>query len=150
LRVSSGNPFNLSAGGIDRNLDDVNNDRPNFSGDPSIIVYREPGEPFPQNILDALSLPPIGSPGNLPRNAGHGPWQMIFDLNVSREWRFTERFRLRANVEADNIMNATVYSFASDFINFDNVGTPAFTADFLVPQRTLRQRQFRFGLRFDF
>jgi hypothetical protein len=150
VRIASGNRFNLSSGGIDRNLDDVNNDRPNFSGDTGIIRYRNPGDPFPQNVLDALSLPPIGSPGNLPRNAGRGPVQAIFDLNVSREWRFTERLRLRPNIEVDNVFNSTVFTFASDFINFDNVGTAAFTESFLVPQRTLRQRQIRIGVRFDF
>jgi len=150
LRVASGNRFNLSIGGIDRNLDDVNNDRPNYNGDLSLIQSRNPNDPFPQTVLDGLSLAPIGSPGNLPRNAGRGPAQVIFDLNVSREWRFTERFRLRPNIELDNVFNHSVFTFASDFINFDNVGTPAFTESFLVPQRTLRQRQIRIGLRFDF
>ena len=32
-RVASGAPFNISLGGMDRNLDDVSNDRPNYSGD---------------------------------------------------------------------------------------------------------------------
>ena len=32
-RVASGAPFNISLGGVDRNLDDVSNDRPNYSGD---------------------------------------------------------------------------------------------------------------------
>jgi hypothetical protein len=150
LRMASGNPFNLSAGGIDRNLDDVNTDRPNFSGNIEDIRYRNPNDPFPQSVLDALSLAPIGSPGNLPRNAGRGPAQFIFDLNVSREFRFTERFRLRPNIEIDNIFNARIFTFSSDFINFDNTGTAAFRENFLVPQRTLRQRQIRLGLRFDF
>ncbi|HEX8287074.1 MAG TPA: hypothetical protein VF556_03715, partial [Pyrinomonadaceae bacterium] len=76
--------------------------------------------------------------------------QFIFDVNVSREFRFTERFRLRPSVEIDNVFNATVFSFSSDFINFDNVTTAAFRETFLVPQRTLRQRQIRLGVRFDF
>jgi len=150
LRIASGNPFNLSAGGIDRNLDDVNNDRPNFTGNIKDIRFRNPGDPFPQSVLDGLSLAPIGSPGNLPRNAGRGPGQFIFDLNVTREFRFSERFRLRPNIEFDNIFNAKVFTFSSDFINFDNVGTATFQQNFLVPQRTLRQRQIRVGLRFDF
>lgn len=150
LRVASGNPFNLSAGGIDRNLDDVSNDRPNFSGNIDDIRYRNPGSPVPTSVINALSLAPIGSPGNLPRNAGRGPAQFIFDLNVSREFRFSERFRLRPTIEFDNILNARIFTFSSDFINFDNVGTAAFNENFLVPQRTLRQRQIRVGLRFDF
>jgi hypothetical protein len=59
-RVASGAPFNISLGGVDRNLDDVSNDRPNFSG----------GE---------FSVPPIGQAGNLPRNAGSGPKLFVFD-----------------------------------------------------------------------
>jgi hypothetical protein len=150
LRIASGNPFNLSAGGIDRSLDDVNNDRPNFNGNLEDIRSRNPGDPFPQSVINGLSLAPIGSPGNLPRNAGRGPGQFIFDLNVSREFRLTERFRLRPNIEFDNIFNARVFTFSSDFINFDNVGTAVFQEIFLVPQRTLRARQIRLGLRFDF
>jgi len=150
LRIASGNPFNLSAGGIDRNLDDVNNDRPNFTGNLEDIRSRNPGEPFPQAVLNGLTLAPIGSVGNLPRNAGYGPAQFIFDLNLSRDFRLSERFRLRPNIEFDNIFNARVFTFSSDFINFDNVGTAAFNETFLVPQRTLRQRQIRVGLRFDF
>ncbi|MCU1290762.1 MAG: hypothetical protein JWN60_2991, partial [Acidobacteria bacterium] len=150
LRIASGNPFNLSSGGIDRSLDDVSNDRPNFSGNLEDLRYRNPGDPFPQSVLDALTLAPIGSAGNLPRNAGRGPAQFIFDLNASREFRLTERFRLRPNIEIDNIFNARVFTFSSDFINFDNITTAAFRETFLVPQRTLRQRQIRLGIRFDF
>lgn len=150
LRLASGNPFNLSIGGIDRNLDDVSNDRPNFSGNISDLRYRNPGDPYPQSVVSAISLAPIGSPGNLPRNAGRGPAYFVFDVNFSREFKFTERFRLRPTVEVDNIFNARVFTFSSDFINFDNVGTPAFQENFLVPQRTLRQRQILLGIRFDF
>ncbi|MCA1609010.1 MAG: hypothetical protein LC730_06090, partial [Acidobacteria bacterium] len=150
LRIASGNSFNLSAGGIDRNLDDVNNDRPNFSGDLGLISFRNPGDPLPTELISGLSLPPIGSPGNLPRNSGRGPAQFIFDLNLTREFRFTERFRLRPSIEFDNIFNARVFTFASDFINFENIGTAAFAQNFLVPQRTLRPRQIRLGIRFDF
>jgi len=150
LRIAGGNPFNLSIGGIDRNLDDVSNDRPNFSGDVGSIRFRNPGDPFPQSVLDGITLAPIGSPGNLPRNAGRGPAQFIFDLNMSREFKITERFRLRPSIEFDNILNARVFTFSSDFINFDNITTADFLANFLVPQRTLRARQIRVGVRFDF
>src|SRR6185369_14170416 len=67
-RVASSAPFNISLGGVDRNLDDVSNDRPNHSG-------------------TLLSVPPIGQSGNLPRNAGRGPGLFVFDLNVVRRIR---------------------------------------------------------------
>ncbi len=150
LRIASGNPFNLSSGGIDRSLDDVSNDRPNFTGNLEDLRYRNPGDPFPEAVLNSLTLAPIGSPGNLPRNAGRGPAQFIFDLNASREFRITERIRIRPNIEVDNVFNARVFTFSSDFINFDNITTAAFRETFLVPQRTLRQRQIRLGIRVDF
>jgi hypothetical protein len=106
-RVASGAPFNISIGGVDRNLDDVSNDRPNFAGD----------------------LPPIGQSGNLPRNAGRGPGLFVFDLNVTREVPFG-----RIVVEFDNVLNKTVFSFGSEFIQ-----SP-------IPTRTMRPRQIRVGL----
>ena len=106
-RVASGAPFNISIGGVDRNLDDVSNDRPNRAGD----------------------LPPIGQVGNLPRNAGRGPGLFVFDLNVSRDIPFG-----RLVVEFDNVLNKTVFSFGSEFIE-----SP-------VPTRTMRPRQIRIGV----
>lgn len=146
LRIASSAPFNLSAGGVDRNLDDVNTDRPNNSGDRDLIRYRNPGDPFPQSVFDALSRPTIGTAGgNLPRNSGTGPGLFLFDINVSREWRFTERFKLRGNIEFNNVLNARVFSFGTAFINSTDPQT-----SFLVPNRAYRPREIRLGLRFDF
>ncbi len=146
VRLGSSAPFNLSAGGVDRNLDDVNTDRPNFFNNPKIIRYREPGEPFPQDVFNSLSRPTIGTRGgNLGRNAGHGPGLFLFDLNVSREFKFSERMSLRPNIEINNVFNSTVFSFGTAFIN---VTDPQ--ATFLVSNRTYRSREMRLGLRFDF
>ena len=158
IRVASAAPFNISAGGVDRNLDDVNNDRPNFNGDPNAIRSREPGDSVDENFVNAFSVATIGrAGGNLGRNAGLGPVQFLFDLSVTREFRFDEKMKLRPVVEFDNILNATVFSFGSEFINFSALSpnaTPmqrqAFLNSFLVPTRTLRQRQIRLGVRFDF
>jgi outer membrane receptor for ferrienterochelin and colicin len=156
FRFGSSAPFNVSAGGIDRSLDDLSNDRPNFNGSLSDISWRKFGSPFPSSLASQFSLAPIGSPGNLPRNAGNGPRLYIFDLNISREFRFNERFRLRPNIEFGNILNMTVFSFGSNFINFDllNSTNPTTIANaqagFLAPTRTVRPRQIRVGMRFEF
>ncbi len=157
LRLASGAPFNLGLGGADRNLDDVGNDRPNFSGDLSLLRWRKAGEPFDANILNQFSLPTIGTSGNLPRNAGTGPGQFILDLNVSREFKIKEKMKLRWTAEFDNVLNATVFSFGSEFIDFNAFGPTsspatrqAFIDSFLVTTRTLRPRQVRIGVRFDF
>lgn len=146
VRVATGAPFNLSGGGFDRNLDDVNNDRPDFNGDFSLIRTRNAGEPFPQEVFNALTRPTIGARGgNLPRNSGIGPGLFLFDLSVSREFKFTEKVKLRPNVEFNNVLNATVFSFGTAFINATDP-----QATFLVPNRTYRPREIRLGLRLDF
>lgn len=160
LRIGSSAPFNISNGGQDaddRNLDDVNSDRPNFNGDLNDIVWRGVNDPVNLDLARAFTLAPIGRAGDLPRNAGTGPKQFIFDLNVSREFRFGERFRLRPQIEIDNILNATVFSFGSEFINYEPVTadpTPEqleeLRAGFLVPSRAYRPRTIRLGIRFDF
>ena len=158
IRVTSAAPFNVSANGIDRNLDDVNNDRPNFNGNINAILSRKPGTPVDDSLVNAFSVATIGSRGgNLTRNAGIGPIQFLFDLSITREFQFGKRMKLRPVIEFDNIMNATVFSFGSEFINFSALSptaTPAqrqaFLDSFLVPTRTLRPRQIRVGVRFDF
>jgi hypothetical protein len=157
MRLASGAPFNISIGGVDRNLDDVANDRPIFTGDISLLRFRQPGERLNPALLTAFTLPTIGQTGNLPRNAGIGPGTFIFDLNMTREFRLTERLRLRPVVEIDNVLNKTVFSFGTEFINFTGlspVATPeqrqAFLDSFLVPTRTLRPRQIQIGVRLDF
>jgi hypothetical protein len=157
LRLATGAPFNVSLGGADRNLDDVSNDRPVFTGDPRLIRSRRPGEALNPALAAAFSLPTIGRTGNLPRNAGRGPALFAFDLNVTREFRLSERLRLRPNIEIDNLLNKTVYTFGAEFINF-NAQRPtaseaqrrSFLDSFLVPTHTLRPRSIRVGLRFDF
>ena len=77
----------------------------------------------------------------------------MFDLNVTRELRFTERFRLRPSIEIGNVFNSTVFTFGSEFINFNPTNSEqvaSFEQEFLVPSRTMRNRQVRLGLRFDF
>jgi hypothetical protein len=141
-RVASGAPFNISLGGVDRNLDDVSNDRPNYSGDLRLLRWRAPGSPLEALVTESFSVPPIGQVGNLPRNAGHGPGLFVFDLNVTREIRLSERVFVRLSVEFDNVLNKTVFSFGSEFIDIGD--------SFLVPKRTMRPRQVRIGLKIDF
>jgi len=157
LRWGSSAPFNLGAGGTDRNLDDVSTDRLNFTGQLSDIRYRKPGSPVPTELLAQFSLQPIGAnSGNLRRNAGTGPSLFTFDLNVTREFKIGERFRIRPVAEFNNILNASVFSYGAEFINFQALSATETTTqrlareNFLVPTRTYRQRDIRLGIRFDF
>jgi hypothetical protein len=157
VRVASGAPFNVTLGGDDRNLDDVSNDRPSFAGDPRLIRWRRPGEPLDPRLVEAFRLPAVGRTGDLPRNAGRGPALFALSLSVAREFRLSERARLRPTVEADNLLNKTVYTFGAEFIGFDALRPAAtdeqrraFADGFLTPTRTLRPRTVRVGLRLDF
>lgn len=151
VRWGSSAPFNLSAGGIDRSLDDVSNDRPSYSGDPDDLDWRVySSSPFPQAVANQLTVAPIGSPGNLPRNSGNGPQLFQFNFSLTREFKFAERFRLRPSLEVYNPFNSTVYSFGSNFINLEDLNTAAGQNGFLAPTRTALSRRFRFGMRFDF
>jgi hypothetical protein len=157
LRLASGAPFNVSIGGSDRNLDDVSNDRPIFTGDTRLIHWRRPGEALDPRLIEAFKLPIIGQTGNLPRNAGRGPSLFTLDLNLAREFHLSEHTRLRPAIEIDNVLNKTTYTFGAEFINFDALRSGAtdeqrraFADTFLVPTRTLRPRTIRVGLRLDF
>ena len=158
FRAGSSAPFNLGNGGRDRNLDDISTDRLNFSGNLDRIVWRAPGLPFPEALAAQFSLAPIGAKGgNLPRNSGTGPTFFTFDLNLTREFYLSEKMKLRPTVEFDNILNAAVFNYGAGFIDFNALGTNAtaamtqdFRDRFLVPTRTYRQREIRFGVRFDF
>ena len=135
----------------------MSNDRPIFTGDLSRIRWRPPGSTPDPALVSAFSLPSIGRTGNLPRNAGRGPALFTFDLNLTRDFRVSERARLRPTVEIGNLLNAAVFTFGAEFINF-NALRPAASAEqrqafldsFLMPTHTLRPRSIRVGLRFDF
>jgi len=157
LRVASGAPFNISLGGVDRNLDDVGNDRPNFSGDARLLIWRAPGSTVDESLVNSFSVPVIGQVGNLPRNAGHGPGQFLFDLSVTRDFRINERLGFRPVIEFDNVLNKTVFSFGSEFINFNALSPTAtseqrqaFLDSFLLATRKTRPRQIRVGVRIEF
>jgi hypothetical protein len=156
LRFASGAPFNIGIG-ADRNLDDIDNDRPIFTGDITKLKWRRPGTPLDGSILNQFSLPSIGQTGDMPRNAARGPGQFAFDLQVTRRFKVTDRVSLRPVVEFFNLLNKTVFSFGSEFIDFNALGPTsssetrqAFIDSFLVPTRTMRPRELRVGMRMDF
>ncbi|MCI0663352.1 MAG: hypothetical protein L0220_19990, partial [Acidobacteria bacterium] len=146
FNFSSSRPFSIGVNGNDRNLDDVNNDRPDFTGDLDKIIWRRLGEPLDQSLANGFSLPTIGTTGNLPRNAGRGPGAYSLNLRLSREFRFDERRRIEIQIEAFNPFNSTVFSFGSEFVDF----IPSSQGDFLVPHRTVKARTMRVGLKVEF
>jgi hypothetical protein len=146
FNFSSSYPFNIGANGNDRNLDDVDNDRPNFTGDLRAINWRRPGAPLNQALTDCFSLPAIGATGNLPRNAGRGPGAYSLNLRLSRAFHLAENRKAEIQIEAFNPFNSTVFSFGAEFVDF----APNGLSDFLAPHRTIKPRSMRMGLKVEF
>ena len=146
LQLTSGRPFNIGINGNDRNLDDVGNDRPNFSGRLDRIVWQHPGSEPANSVIGGFSLPTIGTVGNLPRNAGRGPVIHTLNLRVSRTFSLVRSLNAQVLAEAFNPLNTTVFSFGAEFVDF----VPGRTGSFLVPRRTIRPRTVRLGLRLIF
>ena len=146
LVLSSARPFNISvgSGGNDRNLDDVNTDRPNFSGKLGTIDWRHSDEALRAELANAFSLPTIGTVGNLPRNAGRGPATHSLNLRLTREFKFAERRRAEFQIEAFNPREHSVFSpsplsgeVGTGTARREGVGKPSVPEDvfsILVPQ----------------
>jgi hypothetical protein len=142
VSFGSSRPFNIGAG-FDRNLNDIENDRPNFITEIGRPIWRKPNSLDKSQVKNALQLAPLGSSGNLPRNYGRGPGTFAFNLRASKVIHLTERVRLRPAIDLFNILNHTSFNFGSEFIESDDM-------DFLIPRRTQRPRIIQLNLKMDF
>jgi hypothetical protein len=106
FHASSGQPLNVTTG-HDDSLTDLNNDRPNqVLADAYPATQGCKSSPCVQWINPAAFVPnPIGTFGDVGRNALRGPGATNVDVALSRIFGITERFRLEARAEAFNIVN---------------------------------------------
>lgn len=142
VSFGSSKPFNIGAGS-DRNLNDIENDRPNLIARIGRPVWRRPGSSPANQVKSALELSPIGSTGNLPRNYGVGPGTATISLRASRTIVIREHLRVRPSIDVFNVFNNTIFSFGSEFVDRDD-------ADFLLPRRTQKPRTVVLSLRVSF
>ena len=122
IRATSGQPLNITSG-KDNSLTGLGNDRPNLaianagatssvcSSSAICVQWLNPAA-FAQN--------PTGTYGDLGRNALRGPGFFTLDMSLSRQFRFSERFRVQLRADAFNILNHTNYVG-----NFAPAGQPA-------------------------
>jgi hypothetical protein len=139
VSFGSAKPFNIGAG-FDRNLNDIENDRPNFLSNIGRPEWRRPGSASVDSVKAQLRLAPIGSSGNLPRNYGRGPGTRAINLRASRTFNTGERIKIRPSIDVFNLFNNSIFSFGSEFIDRDDV-------DFLIPRRTQRPRTVQLSLK---
>ena len=142
ISFGSSKPFNIGAG-FDRNLNDIETDRPNFVTDIGRPVWRRPASIPADDVKSALQLSTIGTTGNLPRNYGVGPGTRTINLRASRTIVIREHVKVRPTIDLFNVFNNTVFSLGSEFVDRDD-------ADFLVPRRTQRPRTIVLSVRFSF
>ncbi len=107
VKIRSGRPFTVGNGGVDANLDGVTaTDRARLTGvspylaNPTAAAWFNTAA-FVQNL--AITGAPVD--GTSPRNFLYGPGFRVVDLALSRDFRFTERFKLRFRAEGTNILN---------------------------------------------
>ena len=141
VSIGSSRPFNIGAG-FDRNLNDIENDRPDLLSSIGRPEWRRPGG-VGDDIKGSFALAAIGSSGNLPRNYGRGPGTRTVNLRASRSINFGERIKVRPALDVFNLFNEAVFSFGSEFIDRDD-------ADFLTPRRTQRPRIIQLSLKIAF
>ncbi len=139
VSFGSSKPFNIGAG-FDRNLNDIENDRPNFLNNIGRPEWRRPASAPADTIKSQLQLAPIGSSGNLPRNYGRGPGTRTINLRAARTFTTGEHIKIRSSIDVFNLFNNSIFSFGSEFIDRDD-------ADFLMPRRTQRPRTVQLSLK---
>jgi hypothetical protein len=109
LHVASGQPINIITGKDNSLTGTNNNDRPvqvlsNYRPSSGACA----GAPCYQWINAAAFIPnPLGTYGNVGRDALRGPGNISFDVAVSRRFNFNERFTLEVRGESFNAINHT-------------------------------------------
>ncbi len=108
IRATSGQPLNVTTG-TDNSLTGLGNDRPNQAlSDGYAASSACKTAPCVQWLNPAAFVAnPLGTYGNLGRNALRGPGFFGFDLSLDRVFKINERLGLEARAEAFNILNHT-------------------------------------------
>src|ERR1035438_2490673 len=107
ISLLSGAPLQISDGGVDNSRSGQAADRPNVVSTNVIPATRTVQEWFNQA---AFAVQPIGTFGNLGRDAVYGPGTIQFDMSLSRRFDIKERFKLDVRSDFFNIMNHANWS----------------------------------------
>jgi hypothetical protein len=105
IKFRSGNPFTVTNGNVDANLDGNTNDRAQLIGDPHIdnptAAMWFNTAAFTQNKI----VNGVAKDGNSPRNFLDSPGYRDIDLAISRDFKLSERFGLKFRAEGTNAFN---------------------------------------------
>jgi hypothetical protein len=108
IHASSGQPLNVTVG-KDNSLTGLGNDRPNqvLSDTAATNPICNNGSTPCVNWLNpaAFVSNPLGTYGNIGRNALRGPHTINFDAAISRSFKIKERYSLQIRLDALNVFN---------------------------------------------
>ena len=133
--------------------------RPNIVSDPLANIPQNPtgGIPYAFNPL-AFRTTLTGQIGNSPRSPFRFPSQFFTDMNLTKNFRFTERYRLQFRAEFYNIFNKAIFNDVFQTIPdrlptdpaFNSIQNLAAISQFGQFFSTRDPRQIQFGLKFSF
>jgi hypothetical protein len=145
IKLRSGLPFSVTNGNVDANLDGNTNDRAQLIGDPN-IAHPTAAQWFnTAAFVQNKVVTGVPTDGNSPRNLLDGPGYRDVDLAISRDFRLTERFRLRFRAEGTNIFNMVSLGQPGN-----SVPSGATSTTFGVISSAGPMRKLQFGLRLSF
>jgi hypothetical protein len=163
IHASTGQPLNLNYGGAAAGTDfsrtSLGNDRPNqllpngYATSSACSNTTSICDQWLNPLAFSTSIP-VGSYGDVGRNALRGPGTFNFDLALSRQFKVTERFILEARAEAFNIINHTNFvgaiSPGGTVAAFTTMNTNASSSTFGQPQAAFDPRILQFALKLYF
>lgn len=145
IKLRSGLPFTVTNGNVDANLDGNTNDRAQLIGDPHIdhptAAQWFNTAAFVQNKV----VTGVATDGNSPRNLLDAPGYRTVDLALSRDFRLSERFKLRFRAEGTNAFNMVSLGQPGA-----SVPSGATSTTFGVITTANSMRKLQFGLRLTF
>lgn len=115
--------------------------RPNLAAGASLSSLTNTGDPTLAFDISQLTSP-LGSFGNLPRNALRGHRQKRFDLAISKTTDITERYRIEFRTEMFNLFNNVNFALPVNDLQDSDVGQ--------IQNTVGGPRVIQFGLRFVF
>ncbi|MEO7143685.1 MAG: TonB-dependent receptor [Bryobacteraceae bacterium] len=134
IRATSGGTQTVTTG-KDNSLTGLNNDRPL-----QVLLNPYPANQGPHDWINpsAFVPNPLGTFGNVGRDALRAPGVLNFDLALSRVFAIQERYRLEARFEAFNAINHANFNGPNTNIASSTFGTITGTADPRILQFALK------------
>jgi hypothetical protein len=150
----SGQPIDVTSGANTAGESGAGSQRPDLV--PGVPIYLD-NDNDPTTWLNpaAFQLPAVGTFGSLGRGMVRSPKIINFDLSVSKNWSFGERYGMQFRAEFFNLFNHPNFVGWDPALNFENnINQPAYAqptnAGFGTLNTAQAPREIQFGLKFLF